>query len=112
MGISKIRDYGAYKGVLISWDYSIGDERQVYIGNGQGCHTFWFRDVDEARKFIDYYEDRIFVDKVEHVRGLIPESLCNQCQNRYSAFSKEYKKYPPHACKELKEELIKKALEG
>ena len=111
MGIGKIRDYGVYKGVPISRDYSVGDERQVYIGNGQGCSTFWFKSVDEARKFIDHYENQIIIDRAEHVKGLIPESLCKQCQNHYSAFSEEYKKYPPHACKMVKEELIKEALE-
>ena len=63
MGISRIKEYKPYKGVAIFRDYNVYGE-QVYIGNGQGCDTFWFRSVDEAKKFIDYFRDKIILNRV------------------------------------------------
>jgi len=106
MGISKIRDYGLYKGVPIRRDYSVCG-RQVYIGNGQNCGMFWFSTVGEAKAFIDTFHDKIQVD--QKGLGLIPEELCERCQCHYSSFSREYKKYKPFVCKEFKERLIRRA---
>ena len=38
--ICLVRYYGTYKGVPIFRDYNVADNKQVYIGNGQGCDTF------------------------------------------------------------------------
>lgn len=100
-------EFKEYKGVRIFKDTNVFG-RNVYIGNGQNCGTFWFSTVEEARKFIDYYEKRIKPNE-PHL-GLIPDEMCNRCQNRYSRFSKEYEKFPPFACSEHKEKMIAKAL--
>ena len=107
MGISKIRHYKPYKGVPISRDYNVRG-KQIYIGNGQNCGTFWFASVEEAKRFIDAYHDKI--DPEKHGLGLIPKELCERCQCHYSAFTKEYKKYKPFVCQKFKEELIRNAL--
>lgn len=79
MGISKIRDYGMYKGVPIARDYNVyGD--QVFLGLGENCGTFWFKNVKEARRFIDHYEERIIPDA--HGLGLIPEEMCEECRHK------------------------------
>ncbi|WP_202320375.1 hypothetical protein [Archaeoglobus neptunius] len=109
MGISKIRNYKPHRGVPISRDLSAYG-KQVYLGNGQGCDTFWFGNIEEARKFIDAFYDRIDVHKKG--LGLILEELCRRCQNHYSPHSKEYRKYKPFACRKFKEELTTKALKG
>jgi hypothetical protein len=96
-------DYKPYRGIPISRDTNVYGE-QVYIGNGQGCHTFWFASVKEARKFIDYYSEMI--DPSDPKLGLIPNTLCKRCQHHYSPIAKEYRMYPPFACRELKEKLI------
>ena len=109
-----VRYYGTYKGVPIFRDYNVADDRQVYIGNGQGCDTFWFRSVKEAKKFIDKYRDKLKCDENgrEPGLGLIPRELCERCQCHYSAFTEEFKKFKPHVCEELKEKLIREALNG
>lgn len=100
-------DFKEYKGFRIFKDTNVIG-RNVYIGNGQNCGTFWFRTVKEAREFIDYYERQIMPNE-PHL-GLIPDEMCNRCQNRYSYFSKEYEKFPPFACSAYKEKLIANAL--
>ena len=95
----------AYKGIPINRDHGVLGE-QVYIGNGQNCGTFWFASVGEVKKFIDAY--RIHPDK--HGLGLIPEDLCKHCQCHYSAFTEEYRKYQPFACRGYKKRLVRKAL--
>ncbi|MHA1723104.1 MAG: hypothetical protein ACTSXW_08515 [Candidatus Baldrarchaeia archaeon] len=112
----KIKFYGEYKGVPIYRDFNIVDGEQVYIGNGQGCHTFYFKTVEEAKKFIDHFEEQL-KKGVDYLGGrvgqvLIPIELCLECQCYYSYGTKEYKKYRPHNCKEFKEQLKKIALEN
>ena len=95
MGISKIIDYGEYKGIPIARDCNVFGE-QVFIGYGEGCHTFWFSSVKDAKKFIDKYIDKI--NPTALGLGLIPQSLCEKCgKNEY-------------ACKSLKEKLKREAL--
>ena len=108
--VHKIRVYKEYKGVPIFRDYNVVDEEQVYIGNGIGCHTFWFRNVREARKFIDKYRDRMVVTENGSVRGLIPRELCENCKNHYSYGTKEWKNANENNCFTFKEQLKKEAL--
>lgn len=104
-----ILEFKPYKGLELYRATNVYGE-QYYIGNGQGCGTFWFKTLKDAKKFIDHFIDRI-TQKSGHL-GLIPESVCSKCQNRYSPAvdPDKYRKYPPHACKELKERLISEAL--
>ncbi len=62
----------------------------VYIGNGQGCGTFWFKSVEHARKYLD----RFGMPK-------IPKVLCEKCSCHYSYGTREYKKYPEYNCNEF-----------
>ena len=105
-----VKRCGLFRGVPIYKDSRIVDGRNVYIGNGQNCSTFWFRSVEDAKKFIDMYWDRMIIEPSGSVRGLIPEELCKQCKNHYPHGSKEWEKAKPDACKEYKEEMIRKAL--
>ncbi len=104
--MSKIKSYPEYKGVFISKDYNVYDER-VYIGNGQGCSTFWFKDAKDARKFIDRYEKKIKISNCGHVSGLIPKKLCLDCKCHYSYGTKKWQKVKDYNCKSFKEELKK-----
>lgn len=81
MGIRETKDG-------IAKDSSVyGDN--VYIMNGQGCATVWYKNVHCARAIVNNL-------------GRIPSGrdakLCKVCQNHYSAFQKGYSKYPPMAC--------------
>ncbi len=105
MGISKIRYYKPYRGVPIARDYSIYGE-QVYIGLSQGCHTIWFQSVEDAKKFIDFYENEL--KKAKDFR-MIPEDLCRNCRNHYPIGSEEWRNSAEFNCKEYKEELKRKA---
>ena len=107
MSIFKIRSYKKYKGVGIYRDPNIYGEEQVYIGNGQGCDTFWFKNVKQAQKFIDKYRDRIQVNDFEIVSGLIPKELCKKCKGHYSYQTEEWKKCKDNVCEEYKERLKK-----
>jgi len=104
--IDHIREYKPYRGIPIARDFNVADEQHVFIGNGIGCHTFWFRDVKDAKKFIDKYYSQI---RDVDLKSLIPKSVCEKCQCHYSSFSKEYKKYIPYNCKKWKEMLKKYA---
>jgi len=103
--MDRIRFFGKYRGVPIFKDYNIVDEEKVYLGNGQGCHTFWFKTVKEAKKFIDKYRDKIN----PNIRGLglIPEELCRNCKNHYSYGTEEWKNARENNCFEFKEQLKK-----
>ncbi|GAI18589.1 unnamed protein product, partial [marine sediment metagenome] len=79
-----IRDYGSYEGVPVFRDSNVVDNEQVYIGNGQGCSTFCFKSVPEAKKFIDRYRDKIEVTDIASVTGLIPLEICQTCRGHYS----------------------------
>jgi hypothetical protein len=94
-----IIDYSSYKGLLISRDTNVADGEQVYIGNGQGCNTFWFKSVSEAKNFIDYYCSEF------GVLDLIPRELCEDCRGHYSYQSAEWKRATRENCHDFKEAL-------
>jgi len=100
-----IRDYGKYKNVPIYRDYNIANGEQVYIGNGQGCSTFWFKNVQDARRFIDRHRDKIKLTNSGSVYGLIPNKLCRGCKGHYTYGSNEWKKAKENNCFQFKEEL-------
>ncbi len=106
MGIDNIHEYKPYLGVPIFRDYNV---KQVYIGNGQSCHTFWFKSVKDAKKFIEHFRDKIKVSNTGSVTGLIPKNICRRCRCYYSYGSIWWKKYPPYACKELKKRMKREA---
>jgi hypothetical protein len=101
----RIRDYGTYKGVRIFRDYNVIDSEQIYIGNGQGCSTFWFKSVPEAKKFIDRYRDKIEVTDIGCVAGLIPPEICHDCKGHYSWGSKQWQEATRDNCSDYKERL-------
>lgn len=103
MGIDRIKTYPDYKGVMISKDYNVYGEN-VYIGNGQGCATFWFKDAEEARKFIDCYRDKIKVNEGGGV-NIIPPELCQKCKCHYSYLTPAWKKAKDRVCTNYKREL-------
>jgi len=100
-----IRDYGDYKGIPVFRDYNVADAEKVYIGNGQGCSTFWFRSVPEAKRFIDKYKDKIKVTDIGSVTGLIPPEICQTCKGHYSYQSPEWQKATRDNCQDYKEKL-------
>ena len=102
-----IKDYKNYKGILISRDYDVIDSEQVYIGNGQGCHTFWFKSVSEAKEFIDHYRDKIKVTDLGCIMGIIPREVCQTCQRHYSFGSKDWNGATRDNCQDVKESLKK-----
>jgi len=106
----KIRVYRPFRGIPIFRDYNVVDGEQVYIGNGQGCGTCWFRNVREARKFIEHFKDRIKVDELGHVTGLIPTSMCLECKNHYSYGTEGWRNASENNCFEFKENLKREAL--
>ena len=99
-----IREYKKYNGVAISRDTHVYGE-QIYLGNGQGCDTFWFKTLDDAKRFIDKHAEKIEVGGLYSVLGLIPPALCQDCQNHYSFQTKEWKKAKPNNCFDYKEQL-------
>jgi len=109
MGIDKIRCYGEYRGVPIYRSYSVAGE-QVYLGNGQGCDTFWFRSVEDARRFIDAYIDTIKSDKKG--LGLIPVELCKNCRCHYPYGTPEWQRTKDWNCFKFKQELIRTVLKN
>jgi len=44
----KIKEYKPYKGIMIFRDFNVVDGEQFYIGNGQGCGTFWFKNISSS----------------------------------------------------------------
>jgi hypothetical protein len=100
-----IRDYGNYKGVPIFRDCNVVDGEQVYIGNGQGCRTFWFSSVPEAKRFIDKLRDRIVITDSGGVTGLIHDEICKACKGHYSWGSPEWEKALRDNCRDYKEKL-------
>lgn len=76
----------------------LGDN--TYIDNRQGCETIWFKNVPEARQFLDsellnpYNFDG-------HDSG-----LCNCCRCAVSSFNKkEYNKREDFMCHKWKEDV-------
>ena len=103
MGIDKIKNCGEYYGVPINIDYSIQEPEKVFIGNGIGCHTFWFESVAHAKAFIEHYKDRI--NPKEAGLGLIPKEVCLECRNHYRYGTKEWREAKPNNCESLKKQL-------
>lgn len=103
----RITEYKTQKGIMIFRDLNVVDEEQVYIGNGQGCGTFWFKNEGEARKFIDQFRKEIEVTDLGCV-NLIPKEICLKCKGHYSFGTKEWKKAKEWSCKEYKENLKSK----
>ena len=103
--MDRIKTYREYKGVPIFKDYSVADNEQVYIGNGQGCSTFWFRDIEEAKKFINKYRSKIKIWDTRIIGGLIPEKLCRNCKCHYSYQTPKWYKAKERNCREFKEQL-------
>jgi len=66
----------------------------VYLGNGQGCGTIWFKNVKSARKALS--QDGIKTDS--------DLADCTKCSCRYSHGTKEWKKYPEYLCHPLKKQ--------
>lgn len=98
-----------YKGILINREDAafrpFSFDKQIYIGNGQGCHTFWFCNTQKAQKFIDKYIKKIKISNCGSVSGLIPEKLCADCKGHYSYMTEEWKKAKDYNCSALKEKL-------
>lgn len=87
-----IIDYDNGDGIGISKDTNVcGDN--VYIENGQGCGTIWFKNVKEATEFLKKYG---------MISGL-DSGLCKECSCHYSIADKNHKKYPKFACRHWKE---------
>lgn len=76
--------------------YNIVDDKQVFVANGMGCDTVFYKSVPEARALINHL-------------GRIPNgrdaNLCKVCQNHYSPTEAGYKLFPPMACKDYKNGL-------
>ncbi len=82
---------------ILDFKYDIHKDTNVYgnnfyFGNGQGCGTLWFKTLQQVKDFIAE-QGRIS----GHDSG-----FCEKCNHHYSFGTKEYKKYPPLACKEWK----------
>lgn len=78
-------------------DTNIVDGTPIYYGNGQGCRTIFFRDKEEAEKFIAKY------GKIDGLSS----GLCEKCSCHYSHGTKEHKRYPEFACNEWADGLKK-----
>jgi hypothetical protein len=87
-----------YEGDSIFRDTNICDDHNVYLSNGQGCGTIWFKTVGQARGALEK-------DGIKDGRDLFD---CSKCACHYSASDKKQKNYPFHACTEAKEEYAKK----
>lgn len=74
------------------------DGPKWYFTNGEGCRTIWFETAEEAALFLFYHGYKTGTDS----------GLCKQCNCHYSFGTKEYKKYPQHACGAWKEKMPKK----
>jgi len=105
------RAYKAYKGVGIHREEDIYGE-QIYIGNRQGCGTFWFENIKDARKFIDRYKNGGMDVDYNGGVSLIPEEMCKKCRGYYSYGTKEWEKYEDFACEGYKERLKAEAKVG
>jgi len=100
-----IKSYGEYFEVPIFQDHNVADGEQVYIGNGQGCSTFWFKTVEEAKNFIEKFSQRIKVNDIGKVHGLIPETMCRECKNHYSYGTAKWREVKENNCSQFKEYL-------
>lgn len=69
------------------------DPYNVYVTDGQGCSTVWFKSVNAARKAVQSEEG------IKHGYDLFD---CNKCACHYSVSDKRFKIYPMHACSDAK----------
>jgi len=100
-----IKCYGEYFEVPIFQDHNVADGEQVYIGNGQGCSTFWFKTVEEAKNFIEKFSQRIKVYDSGVVYALIPKAMCEACKNHYSYGTAKWRRAKENNCFQFKEYL-------
>ena len=103
--MDRIRSYPKYKEVMIFKDYDI-DGQQIYIGNGQGCSTFWFDNLEKVKKFIDKNAKKIEITDLGCINGLIPKKLCKNCKCYYSYGTKKWADAKDYNCKKFKINLI------
>jgi hypothetical protein len=75
----------------------LGDN--TYLDNGQGCGTIWFKNVPEARKFLDSN-----LLNPWNFDGQ-DSGLCNCCRCSVSNLDPEYKKREDFMCREWKEDI-------
>lgn len=92
-----IRQYFDENGILVSVDYDIKGNN-VYLTDGQGCGTIWFKSTIEARKA--FKQDGI-------LRGSDLFN-CTKCRCHYS-FTNDliYFKYLPYRCSRFKRAYAK-----
>ena len=69
----------------------------VYLTNGQGCHTVWFPTVPVARKALK--KDGIITGK--------DLADCSKCQCHYSYSDPIHDTLEPHICRQAKEDYAK-----
>lgn len=72
---------------------NICEGNKFYLTNGQGCDTIWFKNVAAARRSFKIHGIKTGRDLYD----------CARCACHYSVLDKKSKKYPSHACSELKE---------
>ncbi len=69
---------------------------QVYVDNGQGCSTVWYKSVPACRALLKNL-------------GRSPDGrdieLCLVCGCSYSITEKGYDMYPQHVCKKYKDSI-------
>lgn len=81
----------------IARDFNVlGDN--VYMDNGQGCDTIWFKSVPECRKFLKNNGWRY------NFSGRY-SGLCNCCRCHYSITDPEYQKLEDFMCHKWKEDI-------
>ena len=104
--MNNIKVFKEYKEVPILQDKNVIDDGgNVYIGNGQGCSTFWFKDIEKAKRFIDKFRSKMRITDLSCVMGLIPKKLCQNCKCHYSYMTKKWQKSNDWNCKIYKESL-------
>ncbi len=85
--------------IHIDKNHDVGGN-QFYIyenSGGEGCRTIWYPTLETAKKEVE----RLFKTSEKVATGA-DSGLCNECQNRYSYGSKEWKKYKPSKCESFK----------
>ena len=65
----------------------------VYAESGQGCQTVWFKTVEAARRAV------LSKEGLKHGWDLFD---CTKCGCYYSTTQEGFKKYPVHACANVK----------
>lgn len=70
----------------------------VYLTNGQGCDTIWFKTVKAAQRAF----------KKDGVKTGHDFFDCSKCGCHYSITEKGFRFYPQYACRTVTEEYAKK----